>query len=269
MGGESCGASDPVGRRILWDSVRLADQVCTPFRWSALNACRRRHKSAFADSSSGICGIDNQFIMEDSHRYDDIINLPHHVSNRHPQMPAAQRAMQFASYKALTGYEDMIEETGRLTEARVELDEDRKEELDRTLQMLAALSASCPRTEAKTFGMTDTTINDALLPGTSARDAAPEISVTFFVPDALKEGGHMRTVRGTFGKIDTFRKTLTLHPAPAQADESPAAKISTQLDTANAAGKRKDMCSASFRENDCSPPHLTIPLQDIYDIRLL
>ena len=43
--------------------------------------------------------------------YDDIINLPHHVSKRHPQMSMWNRAAQFAPFAALTGYEESIKDT--------------------------------------------------------------------------------------------------------------------------------------------------------------
>ena len=68
--------------------------------------------------------------------YDDIIGLPHHVSEVHPQMGRIDRAAQFSPFAALTGYSDAIRETGRLTEERVELDEDMKEGLDEKLRML-------------------------------------------------------------------------------------------------------------------------------------
>lgn len=44
-------------------------------------------------------------------KYDDIINLPHHVSNKYPQMSLKARAAQFAAFAALAGYEDKIKET--------------------------------------------------------------------------------------------------------------------------------------------------------------
>ncbi len=53
-------------------------------------------------------------------KYDDIINLPHHVSKRHPQMPLLNRAAQFAPFSALTGFHESIEETARLTEEKIE-----------------------------------------------------------------------------------------------------------------------------------------------------
>ena len=56
--------------------------------------------------------------------YDDIINLPHHVSTKRPQMSMLDRAAQFAPFAALTGYDAAIKETGRLTDDRIELDEE-------------------------------------------------------------------------------------------------------------------------------------------------
>lgn len=58
--------------------------------------------------------------LEEDHRYDDIINLPHHVSERHPQMPLADRAAQFSPFAALTGHSAAIQETARLAEERME-----------------------------------------------------------------------------------------------------------------------------------------------------
>ena len=52
--------------------------------------------------------------------YDDIINLPHHVSKRHPQMPMGNRAAQFAPFAALTGYEDAIKVTAQENESSYE-----------------------------------------------------------------------------------------------------------------------------------------------------
>ena len=66
--------------------------------------------------------------------YDDIIELPHHVSAVHPQMPLADRAAQFSPFAALTGHEEAIRETARQTEEFVELEEDRKEEMEKRRQ---------------------------------------------------------------------------------------------------------------------------------------
>ena len=115
----------------------------------------------------------------DIHAYDDIINLPHHRSAVHPQMPVYDRAAQFSPFAALTGYEAAIQETARLTERRVELDEYEKERLNKTLQRLAAGQGT--KTEAE---------------------------VTYFRPDEKKEGGAYVTLRGFVKKIDGFEGTL-------------------------------------------------------------
>ena len=69
-------------------------------------------------------------------KYDDIINLPHHVSKTHPQMPIADRAAQFAPFAALTGYREQIKETARTTEEFHQVSGREKEELDQKLQIL-------------------------------------------------------------------------------------------------------------------------------------
>lgn len=71
----------------------------------------------------------NIFQEKETHKYDDIIHLPHHVSTKHPQMALSDRAAQFSPFAALTGHEDSIRETARRTEAFLELDEDKKERL--------------------------------------------------------------------------------------------------------------------------------------------
>ena len=70
-------------------------------------------------------------------RYDDIINLPHHVSANHPRMSMPDRAAQFAPFAALVGYDDAVAETARLTESRPELDEQEQRELNARLCELA------------------------------------------------------------------------------------------------------------------------------------
>ena len=74
--------------------------------------------------------------MKDKANYDDIINLPHHVSSKRPQMPMLDRAAQFSPFAALTGYDDAIHETARLTNDKVDLSEEEKETLDMKQQIL-------------------------------------------------------------------------------------------------------------------------------------
>ena len=111
-------------------------------------------------------------------KYDDIIDLPRPKSAHEP-MPMGDRAAQFSPFAALTGYEDAIDETARLTDARVELGESAVEELERKLTDLAAHISE-----------------------------RPEISVTYFVPDARKEGGAYVTRTGTLKRIDELGREL-------------------------------------------------------------
>ena len=98
--------------------------------------------------------------MRMNNRYDEIINLPHHVSKTRPQMPMSDRAAQFTPFAALTGYDAAIKETGRLTDERIELDEEALTALDRKYQLLM----------------------DTL-------DDAPEVTIIYFQPDERKAGG--------------------------------------------------------------------------------
>ncbi len=111
--------------------------------------------------------------MEISHEYDDIINLPHHVSSVQPHMPMIDRAAQFAPFAALTGYDAAIVETARLTDAKRELSEEQKEAIGKQLFAL--------RARLKTD---------------------PHVSVTYFVPDSRKAGGAYKTITGTARKVD-------------------------------------------------------------------
>ena len=113
--------------------------------------------------------------------YDDIIHLPHHVSQNHPQMPFRDRAAQFAPFAALTGYESAVEETARLTSERRELDPQEAEELNRRL---AELAARLPE--------------------------RPEVTVEYFVPDDRKTGGAYVTVTGRVRHVSVPEKTLVM-----------------------------------------------------------
>lgn len=117
----------------------------------------------------------------DGNGYEDIIDLPHHVSASHPQMSRMNRAAQFSPFAALTGYHEAIEETGRRTDGRMELDEDVKEVIDGKLRMIQ---------EQITMH--------------------PEVAVTYFLPDEKKDGGCYVTVRGCVKKIDRYGQTVVL-----------------------------------------------------------
>ncbi len=113
--------------------------------------------------------------------YDDMLYLPHPTSERHPRMPIADRAAIFSPFAALTGHADAIAEAARLTEEKVELDEDLKQQLDRKLRIL------------------DEVINEQ-----------PEITVTWFRPDERKSGGSYVTTTGRLKKIDGIEQVMVL-----------------------------------------------------------
>ena len=116
-------------------------------------------------------------------KYDDIINMPHHVSKKHHQMPMEERAAQFAPFAALVGYEDAVEETARLTDKRIELDEEAKNILDMKFQML----------------------NEQL-----KVQIHPQVTIMYFVPDLKKDGGKYIKISGTIKRIDEFKQLIVL-----------------------------------------------------------
>lgn len=119
--------------------------------------------------------------MRMNNRYDEIMELPHHISKTRPQMPMSDRAAQFAPFAALTGYDSAIKETGRLTDERVELDEEALTALDRKYQLLI-----------------------------EALDDAPEVTIIYFQPDERKAGGQYVSATGTVKKVDTFGRRILL-----------------------------------------------------------
>ena len=112
-------------------------------------------------------------------RYEDIIDLPHHVSQRRTPMSRLDRAAQFSPFAALTGFDGAIAETGRLTDREAELTEGSLAFLDEKLRLVQA-----------------------------AIHTRPEVSVTFFLPDARKDGGSYETHTGRVKKVDTYERTL-------------------------------------------------------------
>ena len=118
---------------------------------------------------------------KDEHRYDDIINLPHYQSTNHAHMSLEDRAAQFASFAALTGHEEAIEETARLTEKKIVLDEVAKEAISRNLYEISM-----------------------------NLDKKWNVSITYFKPDRLKEGGVYLTDVGVVKKIDQVAKLVIM-----------------------------------------------------------
>ena len=116
-----------------------------------------------------------------SGQYDDIINLPHHVSSTRPQMPMLDRAAQFAPFAALTGYDAAIKETGRLTDEKIETDEEALNILNMKYQILV----------------------DNL-------DDEPEVTFTYFKPDERKAGGAYVKATGIVKKVDVFERLIVM-----------------------------------------------------------
>lgn len=116
--------------------------------------------------------------------YGDIINLPHHQSASRKHMSQYDRAAQFSSYKALSGYEDMVIEEARLTGSEIELSEIDMEMLNQKVRLLA----------------------DMLAAGNH-----PHITLTYFKPDEFKAGGEYVTVSGFIKKIDDVERIIVLY----------------------------------------------------------
>ena len=116
-----------------------------------------------------------------SHKYDDIINLPHHVSKKHPQMSLHDRAAQFSPFAALTGHKAAINETARLTDEKQILSEDVIAKLNEQLNL----------------------IKENI--GTN-----PIVTITHFVPDDKKSGGAYISNTGVVKKINEYNHTVVL-----------------------------------------------------------
>lgn len=113
--------------------------------------------------------------------YNDIINLPHHVSTKHPRMKMIDRAAQFSPFAALTGHGAAVSETERLTENFAEPDEYEKSIINEKLRFLAELVSQHPVAE-----------------------------IVYFEPDKRKDGGEYVTVTGEVKKIDSVGQSVLM-----------------------------------------------------------
>ena len=113
--------------------------------------------------------------------YEHIINQPHHVSKTRPQMSMIDRAAQFSPFAALTGYDAAIKETGRLTDEKIEMDEEALNILNMKFQLLVDSLAD-----------------------------EPEITFTYFKPDERKAGGAYIDVTGKVKKVDDFERLIVM-----------------------------------------------------------
>ena len=116
-----------------------------------------------------------------SNKYADIINLPHYISKTRPQMSISDRAAQFSPFAALTGYDAAIEETGRLTDSFIELDENSKSILNEKLQLIVKHIKE-----------------------------QPKVTITYFKPDEKKEGGAYVDIIGFVKKIDDYEQCVVM-----------------------------------------------------------
>ena len=120
-------------------------------------------------------------MLKNSGKYEDIINLPHHVSKKHPRMSLEARSAQFAPFAALNGYDELIKETARETNQRIEINEELKAILDEKLRLIK-----------------------------EKINIKPNITVTYFVPDIKKDGGKYVTATGSIIKIDEYKHKIIL-----------------------------------------------------------
>jgi len=111
--------------------------------------------------------------------YGDIIDMPHHQSEKRAHMSLRDRAAQFAPFAALRGYDEEIRETARLTDERIELS---SEEISK--------------------------INDKLNEVIKNIKAQPEVEITFFAPDGKKQGGAYVTMFGNIRRVDDVEKNI-------------------------------------------------------------
>lgn len=116
-----------------------------------------------------------------SNSYEDIINLPHYQSSTRAHMSNHDRAAQFSPFAALTGYDDAVKETARLTDSKIELDEYSLDKLNERLNWIREHISE-----------------------------QPEVSITYFVADKRKPGGSYQTLRGIVKRIDEYEKLLIM-----------------------------------------------------------
>ena len=113
--------------------------------------------------------------------YEDIINLPHHVSKNRPHMSNYDRAAQFSPFAALKGYDDEIDETARLTDEKLELEGEKVADINEKLLLLK-----------------DTVRQ------------RPIVKIVYFVPDDKKSGGAYKTVQASVKKLCEYERKIAL-----------------------------------------------------------
>ncbi len=112
---------------------------------------------------------------------DDIIHLPHYEPKRHPRMPMAARAAQFAPFAAVTGHDAAIKEEGRITDSWTELGDTGNDELNRKMEQVITL-----------------------LP------QHPTVTIEYFLPDSNKSGGSYQAASGQVKRVDEYERMIEL-----------------------------------------------------------
>lgn len=118
--------------------------------------------------------------LNESHAYDDIIAQPYPFAGDRPRMSPAERAAQFSPFAALSGHDEAIAETARLTEEAPHPDETLKWQISELLQR-------------------------------AARDPALILNILYFIPDLRKSGGHYAEACGSVRRLDPHSRTVSLH----------------------------------------------------------
>ncbi len=119
--------------------------------------------------------------MAEKFPYEDIVDLPHHVSKKYPQPTMADRAARFSPFAAISGYEDMVKEAARVTEERIDITDATKELLNEKLNMIIEFL-----------------------------DEEPEVTITYFEPDKKKDGGAYISITGTVKRIDEYERIVLM-----------------------------------------------------------
>ena len=120
--------------------------------------------------------------MAEKFSYEDIVNLPPHISKKHPQPSMMDRAARFAPFAAITGYEEMVLEEARVTEERIDLDEGALSLLNEKLNMIQEFL-----------------------------DEEPEVTITYFEPDKRESGGAYVSVTGIVKRIDEYEHIVLMN----------------------------------------------------------
>ena len=120
--------------------------------------------------------------MAEKFPYEDIVDLPPHISKKHPQPTMMDRAARFAPFAAITGYEEMVLEEARVTEERIDLDEGALSLLNEKLNMIQEFL-----------------------------DEEPEIKITYFEPDKKKTGGAYVSITGVVKRIDEYEHIVLMN----------------------------------------------------------